>query len=443
MKRRVAITGIGIASPIGCGAEAFWEAALDGRGAVAPVPPHWLDYYKPQSTIWAPLPKIDWLSHGLNRLELMQLDMVEMLALASSRMALDDAGWGLESADEKKNTMRIATACCERWGVFAGTGVGGVSSLVLNQAFHVGTALAASVAPEHAAPVAKLSRSPFRFNPMAVAMTMPSGVSSCVGIKFGLTGRNVTVATACAAGTSAIAQAYNAVASGELDCAVTGGAEYLADEFGGVFRGFDTARTLVNAGDTPDSAYCPFDTSRSGFLFAEGGAAILILEELELARARGARIYAELCGAAETFDAHSIMAMEPSGRNAERMVRMALEQSGVEPSQIDYLNAHGTGTVLNDEAETAMIERVFGDRVLVNSTKSLVGHTIGASGAIEAAVTALSIHGRTTHVCRNLRNPIRPLNFVREVREREIFRALTQSFAFGGHNACLVLGAVK
>ena len=225
--------------------------------------------------------------------------------------------------------------------------------------------------------------------------------------------------------------------------ALTGGSEYLDHSSGGIFRGFDIANTLVQDCEHPETANRPFDKRRSGFLFSQGGAAVLVLEEYEGARKRGAPIIAEVSGYAETFDAYSMMNIAPDGVEIERMIRLALEDAQLTPNEIDYVNAHGTGTQLNDMTEAMVIERVFGRDVLVNSTKSLLGHSIGASGAMEAVVTALSLKHQTTHVCKNLEEPISELNFVRSPGPREISAALSQSFAFGGHNAALVLRRIE
>ncbi len=381
------------------------------------------------------------------------MDKAELIALACSHQALLDAGFRLQVKDEKKNTFTIENADAEQWTVSCGTGIGGIASFSSNQGNHCGLAPLgflkqlghdlekAGAAADILARVEEAEqyfRMPAKFHPMTVAMTMANGCSACVGIKYGLTGSNATVSMACAAGTAAIGRSFRAISRGESDCALAGGVEYLGDDFGGCFRGFDVARTLVQSSD-PDKANRPFDQDRSGFLFAEGGGGMLVLEEREHAINRGARIYAEITGFAETFDAYSLMAMEPKALGAARMIDAALHEAEIGKEEIGYVNAHGTGTILNDEVESALIERVFDSRPLVNSTKSLVGHTIGASGAIEAAVTALSLRNQTTHISRNIEKPVRDLNFVQKAGPCRIGHALTQSFAFGGHNACLVM----
>jgi 3-oxoacyl-[acyl-carrier-protein] synthase II len=284
-------------------------------------------------------------------------------------------------------------------------------------------------------------RFPPKFHPFAVTMSMPNSAAGTLGIKYSLYGPNCAVCNACAAGTTAIGQAFGAIRRNEIDWALAGGTEFLHDDYGGTFRGFDVAGTLVKGCES--DANRPFDKNRSGFLFAEGGCAVLVLESLDHAIQRHAPPpLAETCAFAETFDALSMMGPDPSGVQVERMVRMALANAGMEAPDIDYINAHDTGTRANDDVEAAVIERIFGDRPLVNATKSLTGHAIGASGAIEAAVTAISLQSQATHACKNIREPIRPLNFVRESGHYPMKAALTQSFGFGGHNAALLMSKV-
>jgi len=334
--------------------------------------------------------------------------------------------------------------------VYIGTGIGGMYSFLHNHAHQlfqrVRLALK-SYADEHAPTEGRAALDDAlammahgsRFHPFVASMYMQNAASAAVGVKFAITGPNVTYGMACAAGTVATGHAYRAVRGGQVDAALTGGGEYLYDEHGHNFRAFDVAGTLVRDCADPQTANRPFDQKRSGFLFSQGGAAVLVLEELEHARRRGATILAEIIGYAETFDAYSMMSMPAGGEQIERMMRLALDDAGVAAGEVDYLNAHGTGTEINDRVEAETIERVFGQRVLVNTTKSLLGHTIGASGAIEALVTALSLSRGTTHICKNLENPVRELNFVRKVEAHDLRVGLTQSFAFGGHNAALVL----
>jgi 3-oxoacyl-[acyl-carrier-protein] synthase II len=454
MTRRVVITGIGVVAPGAATTETFWNNCMAGVAPVAPIPAHWSSYAAFSSTIWAPLPELDYSAHDISRVERMQLDPSSMLALIAARQALHNANISPTLVNEKKNTFALNGVDANRGGVFCGTGIGGLTSLIFNQANHIVSPLAGTLSAMEnqlvgdADRMALLSviknarsgiRIPQRFNPFIVSMTMPNAVSANIGIKYSLRGPNTTVCCACAAGTVAIGHAFRTIRANLADFALCGGAEYLGDEFGGIFRGFDTARTLVNAGTDPATANRPFDARRSGFLFAEGGAAMLAVEELSHALSRGATPIAEITGFAETFDGYNIMIMDPSAEHMRRMLVTLLDSARTPFSEIDYINAHGTGTTLNDDIEARLIGDCFGSKPLVNSTKSLIGHTIGAGGAIEAAVTALSISRKATHACKNLDDPIADLNFVRRSGAFPISKSVTQSFAFGGHNAGLVL----
>ena len=418
MKRRVVITGGGVVGAIGIGVEAFWQSCLQGRSVVAAIPPAWLEYAELRSRLWSPLPEIDHEALGIARTERLQLDPFAMLALGASREARTNAGFDLVPAPRTR-ALPIAGEDSARIGVFMGTGIGGAHTFLHNHCTH-------------------LSHGP-RYHPFVVSMLMPNAASAVVANKFSIHGPNVTYCVACASATVAVGHAYRAVREGQLALALTGGAEYLHDEHGHIFRGFDVAGTLVRDGADPEKANRPFDQKRSGFLFSQGGAALLVLEELEHALGRGAPIMAELAGFAETFDAHSMMSLAPEGAQIERMIRASLADAGVEAGAVDYVNAHGTGTQNNDATEGEVIRRVFGDSVAVNSTKSLLGHTIGASGAFEALVTALTLRDGRTHINRNLDAPCCNLNFVRSTRPFAPQVGVSQSFAFGGHNAALVL----
>jgi 3-oxoacyl-[acyl-carrier-protein] synthase II len=418
LKRRVVITGGGVVSAIGIGLEAFWRSCLEGRSMVAAIPPAWLASAELHSRLWSPLPEIDHEALGIGRTERLQLDPFAVLALGASREALMNAGFGFVPAPRTR-ALPIAGEDRANIGVFMGTGIGGAHTFLHNHSIH-------------------LSHGP-RYHPFVVSMLMPNAGSAAVANKFSIHGPNLTYCVACASGTVAVGHAYRAVRDGQVALALTGGAEYLHDERGHIFRGFDVAGTLVRDCADPEKANRPFDEKRSGFLFSQGGAAVLVLEELEHALRRRAPVIAELVGFAETFDAHSMMSLAPEGTQIERMIRASLSDAGVEAGAVDYVNAHGTGTQNNDAIEGQVIRRVFGDSVAVNSTKSLLGHTIGASGAFEALVTALTLRDGRTHINRNLDAPCCDLNFVRTTQTFAPEVGLSQSFAFGGHNAALVL----
>jgi 3-oxoacyl-[acyl-carrier-protein] synthase II len=439
MKRRVVISGIGIIAPNGASTETFWQACLSGVASVAAIPAHWREYAEYASTLWAPLPPVDFAGFRIGRIEQMQQDRTALMAMAAAEQALAMAGIAPELRDEKKNTYTLPFPDPARGGVALGTGVGGIVSYTQNQSNHIQAPLAPFVNHE----AKRLLRYPARFHPFAVSMTMPNSASAALGIRYGLTGPNNTFCNACAAGIAAIGCAYASIATGAIDVALCGGSEYLDEGFGGIFRAFDIARTLVRDCSDPATANRPFDKRRSGFLLAEGGCAVLLLEELEAARRRGCEPVAEIRSYAESFDAHSLMAPDPAGAAVSRMIVRACSDAAIDTRDIDYINAHATGTLLNDDVESAVIERIFGDKPLVNATKSLTGHAIGASGAIEAAVAALSVRHKTTHACKNLDDPVRPLNFVRSPASFPIRTALTHSFAFGGHNAALVISDVN
>lgn len=454
MKKRVVITGIGIISPLGVGVSQFWEQCLKAPDIVAAIPHHWNYYAEYASKIWAPLPEIDFQKYAITRVEMMQMDRTSLMALAASEMALDHAHITRTLLNEKKNIFSLDRISGSETGVFVGTGVGGACSLISAEANHLFTnqqqvinkikeCLYTGTAQQdlnrYSEQLQNGIRMPSRFNPFIVSMIMPNACGNNIGIRYSLDCRNETNCTACASGTIAIGRAYAAICQGSCQLALTGGVEYLNDDLGGIFRGFDIARTLVRDYDDPQKANRPFDKKRSGFLFCEGGCAILILESLEHAVHRHAPIIAEITGFAESYDAYNIMMMEPDGRQIEAMLRQTLRQASLEPDQIDYINTHGTGTQLNDQTEAALIGKIFGKKALVNSTKSLMGHSLGASGAIEAAVTALSVYHQTTHINKNLDEPIADLNFVKTTRDHRIRHAITQSFAFGGNNAALVM----
>lgn len=438
--RRVAVTGIGIVAPGAADRESFWSNALGVKCVWAPLPEHWAPYYRPYSTLWAPLPRIDWSQYPISRVESMLLDMTAKLAIAAAVQALRQARIETLPFDEKRNTFTLRGMEGERFAVFLGTGMGGICSFAANEGHQLyaplGEALKADGMP--AASVFPFVRYSPRFSPFAVSMSMPNGASAALGIKFSCNGINRTIGGACAAGTMAVGEAFEAIGRGEADAALAGGVEYLADDYGGIFRAFDVARTLCAPGADPAAANRPFDRNRSGFLFAEGGCGVLVLEALDHARSRGAVPIAEIAGYAETFDGYSVMAIDPSARQIERMLSLLLNKAEVTAPEIDYINTHGTGTLANDDIEAGVIDRLFGKKPAVNATKSLIGHTIGAAGAIEAGVTALSIRDQKVHGCANLRDPIADLNFAIDTRDAAIDAAISQSFAFGGHNAALL-----
>ena len=445
MKRRVAVTGIGIVSSIGTSVQEFWRNCLEGRSVVEEIPPHWREYSDFKSTLWSPLPSIDYSARGITRAQGMQHDPVALNAILAAEEAISNAGWSRGDGDAGSAFADSGT------GVYIGTGIGGAHTFLEDHLHPVSSRIKKRLealahdddlnAEQRGAMSSMASQlhHPRRISPFMASMYMPNTVAAALGIHFSLRGPNHTYCQACASGTTAIGEAFRAVRDGEVDTAVAGGSEYFYDHHGYLFLAFDVAGTLVRDCDDPDSANRPFDRRRSGFLFSQGASAILTLEPLEEAVERQAPVIAEVVGYAESFDAYNMMAMAPGGEQIEQMIRASIEDAGLAVDDIDYVNAHGTGTLINDELEADVLARVFGRKPLINATKSLIGHTIGASGAVEAAVLALSLHHQTTHPSRNLKDPIADLNFVTEAGDWPLTGGLSQSFAFGGHNAALVM----
>jgi 3-oxoacyl-[acyl-carrier-protein] synthase II len=452
-ERRVVVTGIGLVTSLGTDLDTFWRRCLAGETAAEPVPSVWSEYGPLRSRIWSPLGSWERATPLLGRLELRQLDPSSRIALLAAESALDHAALPRLVADPKRNGFRLEGVDAERAGVFLGTGVGGLQTCLESSRFlvfdrakrklaEIARSLRERGAGEEAAGIeAELDRLPIPnlFNPFSVAMTMPNAGAAALSIKLGLRGPAVSVTAACASGTAALGQAFRAIREGRCDFALAGGTELLSDAYGCCFRGFDALNVLATGDRPPGEANRPFDQDRNGFLFSEGGGAVLVLEELEGARQRGAAIRAEVRGYGETADAWSVMAMEPEGRQIRRAIELCLADARLLPGDVDYVNAHGTGTPANDAIEAAILAEAFPHRPRVNSTKSLLGHTLGASGAIEAAVTVLTLERGAAHPSRNLERPVGDLAYVTAPEEFHPRHALTQSFAFGGQNSVLAL----
>jgi len=362
-----------------------------------------------------------------------------------SLMALTAANEALRQANAE-GLVGDDAALGTRAGVFLGTGLGGSRAPFDNYRAHLLSRLKPALEKlgednpddclvrEH---LAGLKAHP-RVNPLVICQTMPNAASASIGIRFGLKGPNETLCYACASGTVAIGRAYQAIRRGELDFAIAGGVEHLSDNAGGVFMGFDRLQTLAKPRARAGTENRPFDATRAGFLFSEGGAAVLILESASFAARRAVRVLAEIRGFALTSDATSMVAMSENKNRIVAMFERALADAKLDASDIGYINAHGTSTEINDLVESRLIAQHFGYGPKINSTKSILGHTIGASGALEAVVTVKSLEAQWVHVSRNLESPIADLDFCTESISHDFDFALTQSFGFGGHNAGLV-----
>ena len=409
MKRRVVITGIGAITPIGHGAEGLWSGVMANRSAVREIDR--FDASAFPSRIGAQINDFD-PEQFLDVRRARRLDRFSALAVAAARLAAEHAELVPRDGDPG------------RAGVWIGSALGGVAYGEEQHAGYVARGVR-GVAPT-----------------LALAVFGGAGASN-VALDLGLTGPAVGNANSCASGAVAIGQAFHAVRDGTVDIALAGGAEAPLAPL--TFGAFALIRVLSQRNDDPSSASRPFDRDRDGFVMGEA-AAVLVLEERAAAQRRGARIIAEVLGFGASNDAYHMTAPRPDGREAARAIRAALEDGGMAPERIGYINAHGSSTPLNEPAEARAIAAAFGvlaDEIPVSGTKGLYGHALGASGAVEAAITALAIdRGVLPGTC-NLVDPdptIR-LNLLTDARESAIEAALTNSFGFGGMNAALVLGA--
>lgn len=446
--RQVVVTGIGIVSSLGNDLRSFWNACLEGRSVVAPTPANWHLYYDSRSAHWSPLVLPDYAAIGLRRSDILSFDPAALNAIFAAEEALRHSGCEKVCIDERAGRHHLNAFDSYRCGAYIGTGLGCITSTFQNYVphllgrldSHILSCESADSDSEILIEIAKNIAEQRRVLPVASTKCMANAISALISIRYGFRGQNETCIAACAAGTTAIARAYEQVSQGRIDFAVAGGTEYYGDRAGGVFMAFDRLNTLAKprSGDTCVSR--PFDIDRTGFLFSQGGACMLTIESLESARNRGATVLATIKGSCATSDAYSLAALSPDCEAIRRMIDGTLLDASIAPAEVDYVNAHGTGTVQNDEIEAAILERAFPHGPYVNSTKSLLGHTIGACGAIEAAVAVLGVQSGELHPSINLESPVRDLNFVRTRTFANIRIALTHNFGFGGHNVGLVFG---
>jgi len=343
--RRVVITGTGTINSLGTNVADFWSNCLAGKTVVEPIPELWRRYSEYNSLYWAPLPEIDYKTFGITGNEIRQSDPVSLLAVAAAGEALRASGVNTDIVDGKLNIQKVQGIDPYRSGVFLGTGQGGLHTALANDAFQILSRSKEKVAllqkeldgrhHDSIAEVLENMRHPLRVNYFTVGMTMPNSAAANLGIKYSFKGANDTTTAACASGTIAVGKAYRAIRDGSVDFAVSGGAEYLYDEYGGIFRAFDFPKALATAAGPPLSVNRPFDEERNGFLLSEGGAGILILEELEHALGRKAPILAEITGYGESFDAYNIMMPEPEGREIRNLIRKTLEAAGARADEVD------------------------------------------------------------------------------------------------------------
>ncbi|NCO28377.1 MAG: beta-ketoacyl-[acyl-carrier-protein] synthase II [Caldiserica bacterium CG23_combo_of_CG06-09_8_20_14_all_35_60] len=404
---KVVVTGLGVVSPIGIGVERFFESLKQGKNGISRI-----SLFDPSlhSVQIAGEVKDFNPEDYVDKKDVKRLDRVQQFAFAAAKGAIEDSGLLFE----KENTERI--------GVYVTSGVGGIRSIEDQVKVYY-------------------DRGPDRVSPFLITQLIIDAIPAYIAIKYGLKGDTLAAVAACASSGKTIGEAFYAIQRGDLDVVIAGGADAAITPVG--VAAFASMRALSKRNDAPEKASRPFDKNRDGFVMGEG-ASILILESLSHAKSRGAKIYAELAGYGTSVDAYHITAPDPSGKQVERSMLMALQKAGLTVNDVDYINAHGTSTPLNDKNETFAIKEVFGDRaykIPVSSTKSMVGHLLGASSALESVATVLTINNGIIFPTINYEeaDPDCDLDYVPNVaREFNVKVALKNSFGFGGHNITLL-----
>lgn len=408
MKRRVVVTGTGLITPLGTGTEKTWRNLCEGKSGIDRITRFDASDYGVQ--IAAEVKDFnaeEYIEPKLAR----HLDPFVQYAVVAAGMALQEAGLTIDEIN------------AERVGVFTGNGIGGLSTI---EKYHQ----------------VLLERGPRKITPFFIPMVISNLSAGQISIIYGAKGPNLSVTTACAAGTHAVGEAFRSVSRGDCDVAITGGSESTICPL--AVGGFNAMKALSKQNENPQKACRPFDKDRDGFIISEGGG-ILILEELEYARKRGAPIFAEVVGFGLSGDGYHMAAPPEDGDGAVRCMRMALDDAGLAPDDIDYINAHGTSTPLNDVVETRAIKTVFGEhayKLAVSSTKSMTGHMLGGAGGIESVFLALSIKNQIIPPTINLENPDPEcdLDYVPMTARKTLIRAaISNSFGFGGTNAVLAM----
>jgi 3-oxoacyl-[acyl-carrier-protein] synthase II len=410
-RRRVVITGIGVIASNGIGKDKFWQAISSARSGVSPITS--FDTSSFTTRFAGEIKNFD-PGRFISPKNFKRMDRTSQLAVACAKMASEDAGFnpGVNGRD--------------RTGVIIGTAMAG-HGYILNQ--HV----------------TLREKGPMRISPYTAIASFPDACASQVSIELGITGPSFSISTACSSASDAVSYACEAIRSGSVDFMLMGGAE--ASIYPGILAAFCVARALSQRNEEPEKACRPFSRDRDGFVLGEG-AGMLVLEEYEHARKRGAHVYAEVLGCGMSCDAYHMTSPEPEGREAARAMKMALENAGISAQQIDYINAHGTSTPLNDKTETAVIKRVFGMHayeIPVSATKSMIGHLIGAAGSVELIATLLAMEHSLIPPTINYTEPDPEcdLDYVpNEARPAKIRYAMKNSFGFGGKNSILVVGKV-
>ncbi len=407
--RKVVITGMGVVSPVGNDLETFWNRLTNGVTGIRHIQHFDVSNYDCQ--IGGEVRDFDPKPFFNNPKDIRRTDRFAQMALAAAKMAMQDAGMDLERVNR------------DRFGVNVSSGIGGLKTLE----------------DQH---TTLLNKGPSRVSAFTIPMLISNMASGLISMEFGLKGPNLCIVTACATSNNAIGESWRIIKFGDADIFLAGGAEAAIIPIG--LAGFAAMKALSTRNDEPERASRPFDRDRDGFVMGEG-AGIMVVEELEHAKARGAKIYCELAGYGLSADAYHMTAPEPDGEGAARAMQLALDHAGITPDQVDYVNAHATSTGLGDICETRAIKTVFGDYakkgLSISSTKSMTGHLLGGAGAIEMAACALAMRDSVIPPTINLENPDPEcdLDYTPNVaKEKTVRVALNNSFGFGGHNATLV-----
>ena len=412
-QRRVVVTGMGLVTPLGTGVEKNWEALIAGRSGIRRVS-RFSNLEAYPSQIAGEVPDFS-PADFIEPKEIKKMDLFIQYAVAAAAMAMTDSG------------LKIDADLAEQVGVIIGVGLCGIDTIETTKE-------------------AILQGGPRKISPFFIPKVISNLAPGQIAIRHGAKGINLTPTSACASGTHAIGEAYHLIRRGLQDAVITGGAESAITPL--AVGGFAAKKALSTRNDDPERASRPFDRDRDGFVIAEGSG-VLILEERERALQRGAKIYAEVVGYAANGDAHHMTAPAPEGEGAARCMRLALKDAGLAPTDVDYINAHGTSTEYNDANETMAIKRVFGEqaaKLAVSSTKSMTGHLLGAAGAVEGVFSALTLHHGLIPPTINYDNPDPQcdLDYVpNEARKADLKVVLSNSFGFGGTNACVIMRRVE
>ncbi|PKK91654.1 MAG: beta-ketoacyl-[acyl-carrier-protein] synthase II [Candidatus Wallbacteria bacterium HGW-Wallbacteria-1] len=411
-QRRVVITGLGAVSCIGGDVPTIWNNVKAGKGGIGPIT-HF-DTEGHTATIAGEVRELD-VERWADPKEIKRMDRYSQFAMVAAAQAMEDSGFSVNESNS------------EMVGVVIGSGIGGITTLETEHEKYT-------------------ARGPKRVSPLLVPMMIGDMGAGLVAIRYNAKGPNMDIVSACASGAHSVGEAFEMIRRGDADMMIAGGAEAPITKL--TVAGFASMKALSTRNDDPGSASRPFDLDRDGFVMSEG-AGVVILEEYESAKARGARIYGELAGYGATADAYHMTHPALEGEGTQRAMKMAMKKAGVNPSEVDYINAHGTSTPLNDKYESIAIEKVFGDRAFngltVSSTKSMTGHLLGAAGPLELVISAMAMQDNVIPPTINYQTPDPEcrLDYVpNEARSGKLNVILSNSLGFGGHNACLLLRRV-